>query len=77
MSIHTRRPVPDCRPCQKPRRDWSMVALGLICFFMSGPVLYAGAVAALELGWVMGTAGFLLAVGMWILGLACIEEGRV
>lgn len=70
MSIHTRR------PCQKPRKDWGMFALGLTCFVVSGPVMYAGAVAALELGWAMGAAGFLLAAGLWILGLACIEEGR-
>lgn len=75
MSIHTRRPVTDRRPCQKPRGNWGMVALGLVCFVVSGPVLYAGAVAALELGLFMGAFGFGLAAGLWILGLACIGEG--
>ncbi len=76
MSIHTRRPVVDRRPCQKPRRDRGMFALGMICFIVSGPVFWAGAVAALELGLLMGLAGFLLAVGLWLLGLACVGEGR-
>ncbi len=53
-----------------------MFALGLTCFILSGPVLYAGAVTALELGWAMGAAGFGLSAGMWILGVACIGEGR-
>lgn len=53
-----------------------MFALGLICFAVSGPVIYAGAVAALELGPLIGSAGFLLAAGLWILGVACIGERR-
>lgn len=78
MSVHTRRPVVDQRPCrEKPRKDWGMFALGIACFVVSGPVIYAGAVAALELGLLMGAAGFLLAVGLWLLGLACMEEGQV
>ncbi len=81
MSAHTRRPrrgvpVTDRRSCRKPgrSRDRGMVALGVACFAASGPVLYGGAVAALELGPLMGAAGFLLAVGLWIFGLACLEE---
>lgn len=74
VTTHTRRPVTDRRPCQKPRKDRSMVALGMICFAVSGPVMYAGAVAALELGALMGAAGFGLSVGLWICGLACLEE---
>ncbi len=74
MSVHTRRPVVDRRPCQKPRKDRGMFALGMICFVMSGPVFWAGAVAALELGLLMGAAGFLLAGAMWVLGMACLEE---
>lgn len=78
MSVHTRRSfaVTDRRPCQKPRKDWSMFALGMICFAVSGPVLYAGAVAALELGLLIGSAGFGLSAALWILGMACLAEGR-
>lgn len=76
MTTRTRRHVTDCRPCRKPRRDRGMFALGMICFVASGPVIYAGAVAALELGLFMGAAGFLLAVGLWILGVACVGEER-
>lgn len=54
-----------------------MVVLGMICFVASGPVLYAGAVAALELGVLMGAAGFGLSVILWICGLLCIGEERV
>ncbi len=53
-----------------------MVALGLVCFVVSGPALYGGAVAALELGALMGAAGFLLAGVLFVLGLACLGEGR-
>lgn len=77
MSV--RRHVTDRRQlrCRKPRRsqDWGMVALGMICFVASGPVMYAGAVAALELGLLMGAFGFGLAASLWICGLACVGEG--
>ncbi len=53
-----------------------MVALGVACFVVSGPALYGGAVAALELGALMGAAGFLLAGVLFVLGLACLGEGR-
>lgn len=68
--------VTDRRPCRKPRRsqDRGMVALGVACLVVSAPVFWAGAVAALELGWAMGAAGFLLAAGLWILGVACLEK---
>lgn len=78
MSIHTRRHVIDRRPCQKPgrSRDRGMFALGMICFVASGPVMYAGAVAALELGALMGAFGFGLAAILWVFGLLCIGEER-
>ncbi len=76
MSVHTRRPVIDRRPCRKPRKDWGMVALGLVCLVVSGPALYGGAVAALELGALMGAFGFGLAASLWVFGLACVGEGR-
>lgn len=74
VTTHTRRPVTDRRPCQKPRKDWSMVALGIACFVASGPVIYAGAVAALELGALMGAFGFGLAGAFFVAGLVCIGE---
>lgn len=75
MSVHTRRPVTDRRPCrEKPRKDRGMAALGVVCFVASGPVMYAGAVAALELGALMGAAGFGLAGALFVAGLACIGE---
>lgn len=65
----------DRRPCRKPRKDRGMVALGMICFAVSGPVMYAGAVAALELGAPMGAFGFGLAGVLFVAGLVCIGEG--
>lgn len=78
MSIHTRRQLQRSFRRQKPRRsqDRGMVALGLACFAASGPVIYAGAVAALELGALMGAAGLGLAGVLFVAGLACVGEGK-